>query len=156
MFPIFALVIVVHVTNLIAPPALLREAQKRVSAMFLGAGIVIAWVDDRRGGAHVETRLIITPRAEGSMDRGFNSALGAASRTPAGVDTAWVFYSRVSKYSERNHVRLEQLLACAIAHELGHVVQRMPSHSRRGLMRAAWGPAEYRDARLGRLKFVEH
>ena len=152
-----ALALVVHVTNLAAvPPAVLRDAQQEVAALFRDIDIAIEWQDDTpHDSAHVEARLILLPREEGALRDSFVTVLGAASRTLAGSGTAWVFYNRVAHHADRNAVPLSRLLACAIAHELGHVVQALPSHADRGLMRSNWGPPEYRSAALGRLKFAE-
>jgi len=152
-----ALALIVHVTNLAGvPPVVLRDAQTEVASLFRDIGITIEWQDEAsRDGEHVEARLILLAREEGALRDGFVTVLGAASRTQAGTGTAWVFYNRVVHHADRNAVPLSRLLACAIAHELGHVVQPLPSHSDLGLMRANWGEGEYRKAALGRLKFSD-
>src|SRR6185436_15400872 len=150
-----ALALVVHITNLAAvPPAVLRDAQVEVAALFHDIDVTIEWqADAPRDGAHVEARLILLRREEGALRGSFVTVLGAAVRKEGGGGTAWIFYDRVAHRADQNAVPLSRLLACAIAHELGHVVQPLPSHSDLGLMRANWGEVEYRMAALGRLKF---
>ena len=152
-----ALALVVHVTNLAAvPPTVLRDAQREVAALFRDITMTIEWRDDQSAvGGHVETRLILLPREEGALRDSFVTVLGAAARSGAGSGTAWVFYDRVVHHADRYGVPLSKLLACAIAHELGHVVQPLPAHTDRGLMRSNWGRLEYRRAALGRLTFGE-
>ncbi|HYE87430.1 MAG TPA: hypothetical protein VEA16_13805 [Vicinamibacterales bacterium] len=153
-----ALTIVVHVSNLAAvPDPVIRAAQSEVAALFLDAGVEIRWVDDVvPGGARVEARLILVPHASGAhRDAGGKAIFGAASRTPGGMGTAWVFYQRITQHAERYSVPASRLLACAIAHELGHVIQDTPSHSASGVMRATWRMRDYRQAALGRLRFTE-
>lgn len=152
-----AIVIVVHVSNVAGVPApLMREAQSHVEAMFRDIGVTIAWVDDAPSrGVHAAARLIVLPTARGAMRERFDAVLGAASRTPGGLGTAWVFFDRIRDHAERQVVPLSRLLACAIAHELGHVMQAVPGHSSTGVMRGTWTRREYRGAALGRLKFTE-
>jgi hypothetical protein len=45
------------------------------------------------------------------------------------------------------------VLACAIAHELGHLLLPMRGHSAAGLMRACWSRDEFQRAEQGQLKF---
>ena len=156
MGAVIAFTLVVHVTNLSdVPRPLMLAAEATVETMFRHAGIEIAWVDDPAGESrHVATRLIILPRGGGSIGNRFDAILGAAARPAEGVATAWVFFERVEEHADRHAVPLDRLLACTIAHELGHVVQRSPGHSDRGLMRASWGSVEYRRAALGRLEMT--
>ena len=39
--------------------------------------------------------------------------------------------------------RVAPVLACAIAHELGHLLQRSPQHTANGVMRKAWNRRDY-------------
>ena len=151
-----ALTVVVHVSNLAGVPAtVVRDAQADVTALFREVGVAVRWVDDvPHVGAHVEARLILLPRADGALRTRSTVVFGAASRTPGGLGTAWVFYRRVADHAERHALFASRLLACAIAHELGHVLQRAPGHSDSGLMRATWRAAEFRSAALGQLRFT--
>lgn len=154
MGAVIAFTLVVHVTNLAGVPRpVMLAAQETVQAMFRDAGIDIAWVDDSGGESrHVTTRLIVVPRGGGSIGNRFDAVLGAAARPAEGGGTAWVFFERVVEHADRHAVPLDRLLACTIAHELGHIVQKIPGHAHRGLMRASWGSNEYRRAALGRLE----
>ena len=46
-----------------------------------------------------------------------------------------------------------QVLACAIAHEIGHLLMPGVQHSADGLMRARWGRDDVSRADQGRLRF---
>jgi len=46
-----------------------------------------------------------------------------------------------------------QILGHAIAHEIGHLLLSMASHSRRGIMQASWGRDSMKDMALGTLTF---
>ena len=155
MVSLAALALVVHVSNVAGvPAAILLDAQAQVRDMFLDAGIEIEWIDDVPHGTHADARLVIVDRPRGALQASFEMVLGAALPRRSGVGTAWVFYNRVAEHSDRYTVPLARLLACTIAHELGHVLQEIPSHVDHGVMRATWRRSEYRDAALGRLRFT--
>lgn len=153
---LIALAIVVHVTNLAVPSHLLRDAQIQAAALFADVGVTIEWVEDSHQGAHTEARLILLPHASGSVGGRFDAVLGAASRTPAGSGSAWVFVDRIAEHADRHAVPVAQLLACAIAHELGHLLQSKPAHTDRGVMKETWQRSDYRRAALNRLRFEPH
>jgi hypothetical protein len=157
MAPLLALTVIVYTSNLAAAPAaVVRDAQARVTQLFADAGVIVEWQDDVPHGVHAEARLVIASRPGGSFRNTFDTVLGAASpsSSPHGTGTAWVFFDRIAEHSERHAVPLSRLLACAIAHELGHVLQVRPGHSDRGVMRATWRKAEYRSAAIDRLLFT--
>ena len=153
MASLVSIAIVVHVTNLAVPAHLLRDAQLHVATLFADAGVTITWVDDTSAGVHTEARLVLLPRASAALRGRFDTVLGAASRTPSGTGTAWVFLDRVAEYADRHSVPLAHLLACAIAHEIGHLLQEQPQHADHGVMRETWQRADYRRAARQRLRF---
>jgi hypothetical protein len=51
-------------------------------------------------------------------------------------------------------VPVSRLLACAIAHEIGHLLQTEPAHEPSGLMRAVWTRTDFRQLSAGRLRFT--
>jgi hypothetical protein len=60
----------------------------------------------------------------------------------------------VHDLAHRYDVSTEQVLACAIAHELGHLLLPVRGHSADGLMRACWSRDEFQRAAQGQLKFL--
>lgn len=150
-----ALALVVHVTNLSSASAeVIAAAEHAAGEMFRAQGVDIEWAAATDGGAHVDAGLILVSAPRGAFTDSFIRVLGAASRTPSGGGTAWVFYDRVSGDADRYGVPLPQLLASVIAHEVGHLLQDTASHDDRGVMRANWGAREYLDAARGRLNFA--
>jgi hypothetical protein len=155
MVSLAALALVVHVSNVAGvPAAILLDAQAQVRDMFLDAGVEIEWISEVPRGTHADVRLVMVDDARGAFQGSFEIVLGAASQRRSGVGTAWVFYTRVAQHADRYVVPIARLLACTIAHELGHVLQENPSHGDRGVMRATWRRSEYRDAARGRLRFT--
>jgi hypothetical protein len=154
---VFTLAIIVHMTNVAGTPApVLRDAQAHVVAMFRDAGISIEWAPESpwaSGLPHV-VRLTLVPAESDSFRRQGMTPLGAAMRTTSGAGIAWVFYRRVEEVAAREIVPVAQILACAIAHELGHLLQQRVTHTASGVMRPSWSQGDYRRAALGRLQFT--
>ena len=155
MAAVVALTIVIHLTNIAGVPAtVMRDAQQQVIEMFRDAGVDVRWSADgcsRRDAGAV--RLTLLPYETGALQRDHRAILGAAMPSSDGIGTAWVFYNRVEREAERHGVAIAPVLASAIAHEIGHLLQRTPGHADRGLMRAAWNHADYLRAINGRLRF---
>lgn len=67
---------------------------------------------------------------------------------------AYVFWRRVERTSQKFAASLNNVLAIAIAHELGHTLLGKRSHATRGLMEAHWNSAHFRSASAGLLHFA--
>jgi hypothetical protein len=57
---------------------------------------------------------------------------------------AFVFGDRVGSVADRAAVARSRVLALVIAHEIAHLLMPARSHSSDGLMRARWGPEQFR------------
>jgi hypothetical protein len=86
-----------------------------------------------------------------------------SSRVPAGTTphgphnsggAAFVFYDRVCFIALDHQEEIWEVLACAIAHEMGHLLLPAPAHSSTGIMRAQWDKDDMRHARFGALRFT--
>ena len=65
-----------------------------------------------------------------------------------------VNYSRVEKLADRSHVYPDRLLACVLAHELGHVLLGPDAHSATGIMTASFSDKELRMIRTMSIGFL--
>jgi len=65
-----------------------------------------------------------------------------------------VFYRRVQAEADRYQVSIGSVLACAIAHELGHLLMPDTAHAASGLMRAGWSRDDFNRADQGQLRFL--
>lgn len=74
-----------------------------------------------------------------------------SSGEPATI--AYVFYGRALETAGQGPAPLDELLAHAIAHEVGHLLLGAASHSDQGIMRAVWGPEDLARISQGRLDF---
>src|SRR5262249_38908584 len=110
-----------------------------------------------RGPAAVDdadvVRVVILPNETGVLRRASDTVMGAALRTAGGSRVIYVFYERVRAEAERYDVSTALVLACAMAHELGHLLLPAPGHSRDGLMRPCWTRDDFQRASQGTLRF---
>lgn len=155
MVAIVSVAIVIHLTTIASvPAAVMRDAQQQVIEIFRVAGVDVRWSSEAcsRGDAGA-VRLTLLPYETGALQRDHRAILGAAMPSSEGIGTAWVFYNRVAREADRHGVAIAPVLASAIAHEIGHLLQRSPGHTDSGLMRASWNHADYLRATNGRLRF---
>ena len=135
-------------------------AMRLVAAMMADAGVTVDWRDCSRGGdahpcrtvrgAHdlvVRIMPAYVPRA-GETPREHDAEgdlhLGFAAVDPDGHSNvmATLYYDRVLHVARRAGLDASDLLGRAMAHEIGHLLLRVPGHNRSGLMRAIWTDAE--------------
>ena len=74
---------------------------------------------------------------------------------PAG-DRAAVFFSRAREVAATSAggIEVAQVLGCAMAHEIGHLLLKSGTHSREGVMRADFQTADFRKAVRNELTFT--
>jgi hypothetical protein len=116
---------------------LLRRALEEAKIIVADAGVVVAPIictqDDspaicKQAPDPLNIALRIVPKPVPGNDYG---TLGYASSQYITVN-----YSRVEKIADHADVYLDRLLACVLAHELGHVLLGPDSHSATGIMTA--------------------
>jgi hypothetical protein len=157
MTHLLAAALVLHLSNLSgAPAAVVQRAQVEVTRVYADIGVPLDWAtadgarDDRQPAIHV----ILLPYEGGDLRRSENQVMGAAIRTGQGNAVAYLFYRRVQAEADRYEVSTALVLACAIAHELGHLLLPVRAHAPAGLMRACWSRDEFHRAEQGQLKFL--
>ena len=158
MNSIAAITLVIQLTNLSgASDVVVRDAQSEVVTILNDIGIATEWaapsdrsISSRRDVMHVN----LVPYEAGSLTRAPHQVLGAATRTGLGTPIALVFYQRVRQEADAYAVPPARVLACAIAHEIGHLLQTTPSHDSDGLMRGVWTRADFARLSAGRLRFL--
>jgi len=67
---------------------------------------------------------------------------------------AVIFYQKALDLARTGYVHEQEILAAAMAHEIGHLLLGLNSHSSTGIMRAKWTRDELELARLGGLLFT--
>jgi hypothetical protein len=140
-----------------APPAMVDAARSELTRVYDALGVHVEW--DRSAAAPVaerETvRVVVLARETGDLRRIADTVMGAAVRTPNDTRVVYVFYQRIRLEAERFGVAPALVLACAMAHELGHLLMPGRGHSAAGLMRACWSRDDFQRADQGRLHFSQ-
>jgi hypothetical protein len=145
----------------------LPRAQQEAARIFLEVGIRLSWlsctptpqgtVDDPRchqRGLNVVS-LMICPEAmlpKGGLPRGiFGFALMPEPGEPARF--ARLYFHRLAELADGRKVRRGVLLGAMMAHEIGHLLLGVNSHSREGIMSIPWDAHKLQQVDLGRLDF---
>jgi hypothetical protein len=138
-----------------APPLVVHQAQAEVTRMYADIGVALEWSDpDVRAMPEPPFHVVLLPYETGDLRRSGNTVMGAAMRSGGGNAVAYVFYRRVQAEANRYEVSTARVLACAIAHELGHLLLPVRTHAPTGLMRACWSRDEFHRAEHGQLTFL--
>lgn len=115
--------------------AIMTRVTKEVSRVFGRIGIEMTWLE-----AHDQDPLrvvLILDRAPFQPVTTDPQAMGFAQRVTAdGNRIAFAFVDRVQQLAGASE--LSALLACVIAHEIGHLLLPDDSHSAGGIMQARW------------------
>jgi hypothetical protein len=162
--------IAVRVINLAnVDQATVAYAEKEAARILRDAGVETHWSDcpvaDVRaernpvcGKPETPSELVMRIVARFSGDAQGDSGpatLGMAVvlEKPRHGTLAAVSFHRVSAMTARKQVAPYMVLGHAMAHEIGHLLLGIPTHSQNGLMRAAWNSTDLQRAALGKLRF---
>jgi hypothetical protein len=151
-----------------ASEATLIRAQQQASQILLEAGVSLSWLQctlDKQGlAADPRCHEIRGPAAlwmricpkemvpEGGLVPGVFGFSLMPEQGPA--MTAWVYFHRVEELADRIQLCKGGLLGSMMAHELGHLLLGINSHSRVGIMSLPWALETVRQASQGRLSFT--
>ncbi len=154
MLQVISLSIVLHLSNLAgAPASIVSRAQADVVQVYSAIGVPIVWDATGAPPAAGALHVVLLPAETGVLRLTSDTVMGAAARTPQGTGVAYVYYRRVEEQAVRHEVTLAHVLACAMSHELGHLLLAGRGHAPSGLMRACWRRAEFIQADQGLLRF---
>lgn len=171
----------VHVRNYAHVDAkTLAEAEKVASEIFRHAHVEARWVDeaiasspeikaeDVDGQASLGGSQLWLDAMPGSMADALSLPVGVMGLAPgSGPDrqTVYVFYNCVEALAQRQVLALTkgdisrpatrgQIFGHMIAHEIGHLLLNLPSHSDSGIMRGSWDLKDLEDVAFGSLFFT--
>ncbi len=112
-------------------------AENRAAAVFSRIGVHVRWTsEDAAVRDHLRppfTVVLIKSGPDPTVRPGIVDALGFADPS---VSRAHVIYDRVEALTARTQLSAASLLGDVIAHELGHLMLRVPGHSASGIMRS--------------------
>ena len=160
MLHAIAFSVVLHLFNAASVPApVVAKAQAELGRVYRDIGVNVEWSPPAEEHRHQpdEIHVILIPYETGGLQQSARTVLGAAIRTPHGTKVAYVFYRRVEAEAAQYDVSPAFVLACAIAHEVGHLL--LPGslhhggHSPTGLMRPNWNRDDFIRADRGQLRF---
>jgi hypothetical protein len=156
MTALLSIALVLQLHNLAgAPPAVVEGAASELTRVCRELGVRAEWdaTGLRPGGDADVVPVVLLPTETGDLRRAADTVMGAALRAPGGTRVIYVFYERVRAEAERYAVSTALVLACAMAHELGHLLLPGRGHSPDGLMRARWTRDDFQRADQGGLRF---
>jgi hypothetical protein len=119
-----------------------KRAQVLTSEIYAQAGVTLRWMTDDGVSADRTLTIIITTIA--TAPAGITpEAMGVAPSAGDGSrgNTAYIFVDRVAAFVEKYRVAAEYVFACALAHEIGHLLLPPNAHDALGVMRGSWHPA---------------
>ncbi len=149
----------------------LAQAEREATYVLRNAGIDLEWIHCRTSAEEVPTvpacgfppgptdlAVRILPQEMAKRLRVNPDELGFALY-PTEDDPnlfrnfIYILFHRVRAMANKRDATRAQILACGIAHEIGHLLLGYGSHSREGIMNARWGPKSLRLAARGKVVF---
>jgi hypothetical protein len=158
-----ALSVILHLSNPAgAASPIVSRAQAEVTRVFRDIGVAVEWPrvlsgSTLAGDQPYAIHVVLVPYETGVLQQRRNVVMGAAVITPQGTKIAYVFYRRVVSEAAQHDVSPAFVLACAIAHEVGHLLLPdgfLTGHSSAGLMRPSWNGDDFHRADRGQLRFL--
>jgi hypothetical protein len=142
-------------------PEVVAKAKTEVARIYREAGLMLVWnsageTDTEPTQKYLRRSLLVLVRADDTPVRLRlpESALGMAQSSIAERGrVAFIFWNRITAAALKHrdwYVGVEQVLAVAIAHEIGHFLLP-PGHSPAGLMKASWDGHDFLLAGRGAL-----
>ena len=127
-----------------------EEARSIVTGIYRDAGVELQWGSDAAGAANRTLTIVLTTRK--SAPKGVRIDAMGVSPTPGDGTrgtVAYIFVDAVREFAEAHRVTLANVLGCAIAHEIGHLLLPPNAHRPDGIMRGNWHPADFPPASPG-------
>jgi hypothetical protein len=147
------------------PADVLATAREKVSAVFEKAGVGIVWAEPLSaaaadGATPAECRRpfsiqVMIRARQAKWEPGRKRIMGVALAASDERAVLSLFYDAVVDVARRYLSRRDDILAVALAHEIGHVLLPPPSHTSTGVMQAGWEGDDIRHAIIGSLAFTE-
>jgi hypothetical protein len=144
-----------------ASPRAMARAENYAGYVLGKAGVEAAWSDcglsrvneknatceDDTGSPTLTLRIVSEPVS--FMPGVTEDSLGYSVGYIATID-----YPKVRDLAGRGDADIDDILGCAIAHEIGHLLLGRNSHSAHGIMKSPWSPEDFQLARKRSLRFT--
>ena len=142
----------------------LAATRDKVTEVFEKAGVDIIWSEPLSGAAGGTAptecsqpffiQVMIRAR-QAEWEPGRKRVMGVALAADGERAVLSLFWDAVTDVARRHRSRLDDILAVALAHEMGHALLLPPSHASTGIMQARWEGDDIRHAIVGSLTFCE-
>jgi hypothetical protein len=127
------------------PPVILRQAEDHVTRIFAEEGIEVRFEDARRPGEGEDADAhYVSAALRGTADPSGSGALGMARPFANGGTQLEIFYPPVQSVIQSRPESGGRILAHVIAHELGHLLTRVPDHKANGMMKRHFDNQDFR------------
>ena len=131
----------------------LVSAQGLATKIYQQAGVTLRWTVDETKADRTLTLVITTsvmaPPGLGSDSMGIAPSPGNGTRGT----TAYIFMDRIRAFASSHRLAVKYVLACALAHEIGHLLLPPNAHRPDGIMRDTWHPKLFPPHAVGVLGF---
>jgi hypothetical protein len=140
------------------PRGIVREAQEVATRIYAEIGVTLEWTNPAEVSANnadsatrksLFTSMLLINLLSPSMEARCAAPEGVVGVTALGGRVAQVLFSRVISLAMKSRKGVDQILGHVMAHELGHLLLPLSSHSKTGLMGTHLQMAD-----LGRLRFT--
>jgi hypothetical protein len=124
--------------------ASLPRAQAIATDIYRQAGVTLQWTVDESTSVNRTLKVVITTSA--MAPAGITRDATGVAPTPGDGSrgtTAFVFSDRVAEFAKAHRLAESDVLASALAHEIGHLLLPPNAHTANGIMRASWRPGFY-------------
>jgi hypothetical protein len=141
----------------------LLQAEKTATGIFRKTGVESRWMEPATEGSfpvsHIQLKILpsVMSIRHGLPDSFPDSAMGLAPGSGPDRQSAYVFYDKVEALAMQiaeTHADAAQILGHAIAHEIGHLLLNVQTHSAAGIMRGVWNFWDLQNASYGYLLFT--
>ena len=123
------------------PIDVLQRAKGETARIYTDAGVRLNWSDPSRTLPRLTVMIVSNP--DSWRERIGANALGSAPGTDEGMGRlAYAFYDRIGAAAQQYRTDVGKLLGYVMAHELGHILLALRSHSPTGIMSDRWGRFE--------------
>lgn len=140
-----------------APAETLLKAEKEAGRILEQAGVPVTWRDCPTGNEPCRKgsgRVLFLALKAGPVQNTFLDTISGFAMPPAHLAVVYYDYLPRTRSGKSNKDDTALLLACVIAHELGHLLLGSHGHSIAGIMQADWGIEQTQRALMSQLSFL--
>ena len=119
----------------------LLRVQELTTGIYAQAGVTLQWITDEASPTSRTLTINLTTTATAPSGIAPES-MGVAPSPGDGKrgTKAYVFMDRVTSFTAEYRLQADYVLACAMAHEIGHLLLPPNAHDSIGIMRGSWHP----------------